>query len=86
MALYGELISLALELLDVDRVISRERRTREVVENIRDVLVAEILPSGVDLDAVFLGEFIYGLVYLGLNLPGEFKVGIKLVRLVTDKG
>ena len=84
-ALYRELVSLALQLLNVDRVISRERRTREVIENIRDILIAEILPAGIDLDLVIFCKLVYRLVYLGLNVSGEFEVGVQLVRLMTDK-
>ena len=86
MALNGELKLAALELFDISRVESRERRAREVVKDIGDIAVAQKLPAGVDLNAVLVRELVYGLVDLGLNALGKIKIGIELIFLITHKG
>ena len=85
MALQRELIPVALELLDIDRVVGREGRTGEVVEEFGYVLIAELLPSGIDLDFIVLAEQIDNFIYLSLDILREFQVCVKLIGLISYK-
>ena len=76
-------VSKRFKLLYADSIVGGEGRSGEVVEYVIDVIKAQLLPAGIDLNRIVLGKLVDHLIDLGLNALREFQIGIDLVMLIS---